>query len=55
MAERVSLNGDDNDAVRTALEFETGSEGHRWLNRLVAVGVGRRTAAGMVTDVFAVK
>lgn len=40
---------------RTALAFETGAERHRWLNRLVAVGVGRRTPAGMATDVFAIR
>jgi len=53
------LKGEDVDPseyyFRTALGFETGAESYRWLNRLVAVGVGRRTAAGMVTDVFAVK
>jgi hypothetical protein len=38
---------------RTVLAFETGAQKYRWLNRLLAVGVGRRTAAGMVTDVFA--
>ena len=40
---------------RTAPFFETGSERFRWLNRLMAVGLGRRTAAGMVTEVFAVR
>lgn len=39
---------------RTALVFEAAAEKYRWLNRLVAVGVGRRTATGMITDVFAV-
>ena len=39
---------------RTALAFETATEKHCWLNRLIAVGVGRRTATGMVTDVFAI-
>jgi hypothetical protein len=38
---------------RTAVIFETGAEKYRWLNRLLAVGVGRRTSTGMVTDVFA--
>jgi hypothetical protein len=38
---------------RTALLFEAAAENYRWLNRLVAVGVGKRTATGMVTDVFA--
>jgi Protein of unknown function (DUF3237) len=39
---------------RTALVFETATEKHSWLNRLIAAGVGRRTAAGMVTDVFVI-
>lgn len=38
---------------RTTLGFETSAEKLRWLNRLVAVGVGTRTADGMVTQVFA--
>ena len=40
---------------RTAVTFETGAESYRWLNRLLAVGVGQRTAAGMVTEVFAIR
>lgn len=40
---------------RTAVTFETGAEEYRWLNRLLAVGIGRRTPAGMVTEVFAIK
>ena len=40
---------------RTTVAFETAAEPYRWLNRIVAVGVGRRTAAGMVTDVFAIR
>jgi len=40
---------------RTALGFETGTQKYVWLNRLLAVGVGRRTAAGVVTEVFAIK
>lgn len=40
---------------RTAVLFETGAEKYRWLNRLLAVGVGKRTAAGMVTEVFAIR
>jgi hypothetical protein len=39
---------------RTAPRFETASGKYGWLNRLIAVGVGRRTAQGMVTDIFAV-
>jgi hypothetical protein len=40
---------------RTALRFETGAQAYRWLNRILAVGVGRRTPTGMVTEVFAVR
>ncbi|HMH18682.1 MAG TPA: DUF3237 domain-containing protein [Burkholderiales bacterium] len=40
---------------RTVVTFETGAEKYRWLNRLLAVGIGRRTPAGMVTEVFAIK
>jgi hypothetical protein len=35
--------------------FETASEKFAWLNRLVAVGIGKRTATGLVYDVFAIK
>jgi hypothetical protein len=53
------LKGEDIDPseyyFRTAPRFEAGSGTYGWLNRLLAVGVGRRTAAGMVTDIFAVK
>lgn len=40
---------------RTAPRFETGAENYRWLNRLLAVGVGQRTATGMVTEIFAIR
>lgn len=40
---------------RTTPVFETGSEKYSRLNRVVAVGVGRRTTTGMVTDIFEVK
>ena len=40
---------------RTAVRFETGADKYRWLNRLLAVGVGRRTPAGMVTEVYAIR
>ena len=40
---------------RTALGFETGAQKYSWLNRLLGVGVGKRTAAGMETEVFAVR
>jgi hypothetical protein len=34
--------------------FETGSEKYGWLNNIIAVGAGRRTAAGPVYSVFEV-
>jgi hypothetical protein len=37
---------------RTAPFFETGSEKYAWLNRIVAVGVGERTAKGPRYTVF---
>jgi hypothetical protein len=40
---------------RTVPFFETGAARYAWLNRLLAVGVGRRTASGMVTEVFAIR
>jgi hypothetical protein len=40
---------------RTALVFETGAPRYLWLNRLIAAGIGRRTAVGMATDVFAIR
>lgn len=40
---------------RTAVKFEAGAQRYRWLNRLLAAGVGQRTAAGMVTEVFAIR
>lgn len=40
---------------RTSPVFETGAEKYGHLTRLLAIGVGRRTANGMVTDIFAVK
>jgi hypothetical protein len=40
---------------RTTPIFETGAEPYRWLNRMVAVGVGQRTSTGMITDIYAIK
>lgn len=58
VSERIR-NGEEVDPseyyFRTSPLFETGSEKYSRLNRLVTVGVGRRTASGMVTDIFAVK
>jgi hypothetical protein len=39
---------------RTALTFETEDPRYAWLNGIVAVGVGRRTAGGVRYAVFAV-
>lgn len=40
---------------RTAPMFETGSEKYAWLNDIVAVGLGRQSAEGVVYQVHAVK
>lgn len=40
---------------RTCPVFETGAEKYAHLTRMLAVGVGMRTATGMVTDIFAVR
>jgi hypothetical protein len=39
---------------RTAPFFETGSEKYAWLNRLVGIGIGRRTATGVGYAVYAI-
>ncbi|MFN3745835.1 MAG: DUF3237 domain-containing protein [Hyphomicrobiaceae bacterium] len=40
--------------LRTALVFETASSKYDWLNRIVAVGVGRREPEFAIYDVFEV-
>ncbi|MDA1100475.1 MAG: DUF3237 domain-containing protein [Proteobacteria bacterium] len=40
--------------LRTALFFETDSTAHDWLNRTVAIGVGRREPQAAVYDVYEV-
>ena len=40
---------------RTSPRFETGSAEYSRLNRMITVGVGKRTTGGMVTDIFAIK
>ena len=39
---------------RTTPRFETGSESYGWLNRLIAVGVGKETATSVDYRVYAV-
>lgn len=39
---------------RATLVFETGSEKYGWLNRIVAVGVGKRTPTAVEYTVYAV-
>ena len=47
----------DRDAYyfRTAFTFDTAATAYAFLNGIVAIGLGQRTPAGMITDVFAVK
>lgn len=40
---------------RIAPVFETGSEKLSWLNRIIAIGAGKRTSTGVTYDIFAVK
>jgi hypothetical protein len=55
--ERI-LRGEDVDPsryyFRTEQRFETGAPSYLWLNRMLAVGSGRRTRTGMVTQAYAV-
>jgi hypothetical protein len=37
---------------RIAPTFETGSDKYSWLNRIVAVGVGRRVPSGPIYDIY---
>ena len=37
---------------RTTQRYETAADRYRWLNARISVGVGRRTATGMATEVF---
>jgi hypothetical protein len=39
---------------RIAPTFETGSEKYAWLNKLVSVGIGRRTPTGVSYCIYAV-
>jgi hypothetical protein len=40
---------------RTTPVFETSAEQYQWLNRIVAVGVGRRTPSGVEYSIYAIK
>lgn len=39
---------------RTTQRYETSADKYLWLNARISVGVGRRTATGMVTEVFTI-
>jgi len=43
---------DDSFYLRNLVTFETGAPAHDWLNRIVAVGVGRRVPDGVVYDIY---
>jgi hypothetical protein len=53
------MRGEDVDPAkyyfRTAPYFETSSEKYRWLNNIVAIGVGKRTNTGVVYSIYTVK
>jgi hypothetical protein len=40
---------------RTTPYFETGSEKYGWLNKLVTVGVGKRTKSSVIYSIYAIK
>ena len=44
-----------NGYFRSAPVFETGAEAHRWLTRVLCVGVGRRTERGVAYSLFVVR
>jgi hypothetical protein len=52
------MNGQDVDPAqyyfRTTPYFETGSEKYNWLNKLVTVGVGKRTKSSVVYSIYAI-
>jgi hypothetical protein len=43
---------DDDYVLRTLVKLECGAEPHRWLNNVLAVGIGRQTAEGPAYDIF---
>lgn len=50
--ERGERLADEDYVLRTQVKLECGAERHRWLNDVLAVGVGRQTAEGPVYEVF---
>ncbi len=38
--------------LRTVARFESGAQKYAWLNDVLAIGVGKQTAAGPVYDIF---
>jgi len=40
--------------LRTSLLFETSAERYDWLNRIIAIGTGRRTVKGIAYSVHEV-
>ena len=50
--ERGERLADEDYVLRTLVKVECGAEAHRWLNDVLAVGVGRQTAEGPLYDVF---
>lgn len=46
--------GEDEQYFRTAVAFETGAADYAWLNEIVAVGTGRKTAEGVRYEIFEV-
>jgi hypothetical protein len=40
--------------LRNAMFFETGAEKYDWLNRIIGVGIGRRTPQAAIYEVYEV-
>ena len=41
-------------AFRTSVAFETAAPKYDWLNRIIAIGTGRRPPEGPIYDIFEV-
>lgn len=50
--ERNEPVADDSFYLRNIATFETGAPAYDWLNRIVAVGVGRRVPDGVIYDMY---